>query len=87
MAPVSEARLELFHAIGDESSARVRRWVADHELLEQVRFRNVVYPEVMADLTARGGHGAPALWNGITLVSGADAVIAALSAWSDVGRG
>jgi hypothetical protein len=80
------ARFELFHAIGDESSARVRRWVADHELLETVRFRNVVYPEVQADLSARGGTTAPALWDGARLVSGADAVIAALQAFGDVGR-
>jgi hypothetical protein len=78
---------ELFHAVGDDSSAKVRRFVVERELLEAVRFRNVTYDEVRADLTARGGTGAPALWDGQTLVVGADAIIARLLAWSDVGRG
>jgi hypothetical protein len=58
----------------------VRKYVADHELLEMVRYRNVVYPEVMADLTARGGtaESVPALWDGERLHVGADAVIAVL---------
>ncbi len=47
-------KLELFHAIADRGSARVRNYIADHELLDRVRYRNVVYPEVMADLTPTG---------------------------------
>lgn len=78
---------ELFHAISDPGSARVRRYVVDHELSEVVRFRNVTYEEVRADLTARGGHDAPALWDGERLISGADVIIARLAAWRDVGRG
>lgn len=78
---------ELFHAVGDDSSAKVRRFVVDHELLDEVRFRNVTYDEVKADLVARGGTTAPALWDGKVLVTGADAIIARLLAWSDVGRG
>jgi hypothetical protein len=80
---------ELFHAIGDASSAKVRRFVVDHSLGEVVRFRNVSYPEVVVDLSARGGsvESLPALWNGAELVAGADAIIAVLMAWKDVGRG
>jgi hypothetical protein len=77
---------ELFHAIGDASSARVRKYVVDHELTEHLRFRNVTYEEVQADLTARGGTNAPALWDGEKLVQGADAIIARLVAFADVGR-
>ncbi|MCA2980164.1 MAG: hypothetical protein INH41_05450 [Myxococcaceae bacterium] len=77
---------ELFHAIADPSSARVRRWVVDHDYGEHVRFRNVSYPEVQADLSARGGAEVPALWDGRGLVAGADAVIARLRAHADVGR-
>jgi hypothetical protein len=77
---------ELFHAISDPSSARVRRYVQEHDLQEVVRFRNVTYPEVVADLTARGGQDAPALWDGQRLHNGADAVIARLEAHRDVGR-
>lgn len=72
---------ELFHAIGDASSALVRRFVVDQELDEVVRFRNVSYPEVQLDLSARGGGPLPALWDGVELVIGADAVIARLVAW------
>ncbi|MEW5740876.1 MAG: hypothetical protein AB1938_18295 [Myxococcota bacterium] len=77
---------ELFHAIADEGSARVRRYVKEHELLSELRFRNVTYPEVLADLTARGGKDVPALWDGTQLFQGADAIIARLDAHRDVGR-
>ena len=77
---------ELFHAIADPGSARVRQYVVDHELTEDVRFRNVTYEEVQRDLTAHGGATAPALWDGEKLFTGADAIIARLVAFSDVGR-
>ncbi len=77
---------ELFHAIADEGSARVRRWVTEHDLKDAVDFRNVSYPEAQAALTARGGGATPALWDGQRLFTGADAVIARLAAHRDVGR-
>ena len=77
---------ELFHAISDPSSARVRKYVVDHELTEIIRFRNVTYEEVQKDLTARGGTTAPALWDGEKLFTGAEAIIARLIAYADVGR-
>jgi hypothetical protein len=77
---------ELFHAIGDSSSARVRKYVVEHELTAEIRFRNVTYEEVQKDLTARGGTSAPALWDGEKLVQGAEAIIARLVAHADVGR-
>lgn len=80
------APFELFHAVTDASSARVRRYVVEHELEHAVRFRNVTYPEVQADLTARGGTDTPALWDGERLHRGADAAIARLDAFRDVGR-
>jgi hypothetical protein len=52
---------ELFHATNDAGSARARRYVTEHALVERVRFRNVFYPEVRADLAARGGTTTPAL--------------------------
>lgn len=69
---------ELFHAIGDPGSARARTFVVDYSLEGTVRFRNVFYPEVQADLRDRGGDSAPALWDGTRLVTGDAAVIAAL---------
>jgi hypothetical protein len=79
--------LELFHAITDPGSAKVRRYVVEHELGGAVRFRNVSYPEVQTDLAAHGGGATPALWDGHQLVVGADAIIARLDALRDVGRG
>ena len=77
---------ELFHAIADPGSARVRKYVVDHELTEAVRFRNVTYEEVQRDLAAHGGTAPPALWDGEKLFRGADAIIARLVAHADVGR-
>ena len=77
---------ELFHAIADPGSARVRNYVVDHDLTQSIRFRNVTYEEVRRDLTARGGTTTPALWDGEKLFSGAEAIIARLVAHSDVGR-
>jgi len=79
-------RLELFHRLDEPGSARVRRWVADHGLLEAVRFRNVFYPEAALALTAHGGGATPALWDGVRLFTGTDLVIARLQAALDVGR-
>jgi hypothetical protein len=81
-------KLELFHAIADRGCARVRRYVTDHDLLGAMRYRNVYYPEVVADLIRHGGSESalPALWDGERLHVGADAVIARLEAHRDVGR-
>jgi hypothetical protein len=78
--------LELFHRLDEPRSARVRRWVAEHGLLEAVRFRNVVYPEASADFASHGGSDTPALWDGERLFTGADLVIARLQAALDLGR-
>ncbi len=78
--------LELFHRLEEPRSARVRRWVVDHGLLEAVRFRNILYPEASADFAARGGSETPALWDGQRLFVGPDLVIARLQAVLDLGR-
>lgn len=77
---------ELFHAIADPGSGKVRKYVVDHELEASIRFRNVTYPEVQRDLMAHGGSTAPALWDGEKLFVGAEAIIARLIAHADVGR-
>jgi len=82
----AEPRLELFHRLEEPRSARARRWVVDHGLLEQVRFRNLLYPEAAADFAARGGSETPALWDGQRLFTGAELVIARLQAVLDLGR-
>jgi hypothetical protein len=72
------ANYELFHVIADPQSARVRKFVVENQLKDNVSFRNLVYPEVEADFVARGGKAAPALWDGTTLIEGADAILACL---------
>ena len=82
----ADSTLELFHVVADTGSAEVRRYITEHELEGWVRFRNLHYPEVQADFTARGGTTPPALWDGERLFQGAQAVIARLIAVLDVGR-
>jgi hypothetical protein len=72
--------IELFHATNDEGSAAARKLVVDLGLVERIRFRNIFYPEVQADLDARGGKATPAVWDGEKLLEGRDAVLAFLSA-------
>ena len=72
--------IELFHATNDEGSAEARKLVVDRDLVDKIRFRNVFYPEVRADLDARGGSGTPAIWDGEKLIGGRDAVLAFLRA-------
>ncbi len=79
------APFQLFHEIADPGSARVRRFVVEHGLVEEVQFRNVAYDEPKERLAELGGK-APALWDGQRLFVGADAAIARLKAHLDVGR-
>lgn len=78
--------LELFHVISEPASAKVRRYVVDYSLEDQVRFRNLVYQEVEKDFLARGGTLAPAIWDGERLIEGAEACIARLQRIVDIGR-
>ena len=72
--------IELFHATNDEGSAAARKLVVDRGLVDKIRFRNIFYPEVQADLDARGGKTTPAVWDGEKLIEGRDAVLAFLGA-------
>ena len=76
---------ELFHAIADAPSATARKLVISLGLEGKVRFRNAVYPEVQADLSARGGTLLPALWDGVALHQGLEQVDRELRAL--LGRG
>jgi hypothetical protein len=75
-----DATVWLFHATNDEGSAAARKRVVDRGLAEAIRFRNVFYPEVQADLAAHGGATTPAIWDGAQLIQGRDAVLAFLDA-------
>jgi hypothetical protein len=72
--------MELFYRIADADCAAARRAVLASPLRRNVKFRNVHYPEVQADLTARGGTRLPAFWDGAHLYQGLDAITAFLSA-------
>lgn len=78
--------LQLFHAIADRGSARVRRYVVEYQLEELLRFRNVAFEEALADLRAHGGEEVPALWDGAELHQGAERIISRLTQLVDVGR-
>jgi hypothetical protein len=75
-----EAAVWLFHATNDEGSAAARQRVVERGLVDAIRFRNVFYPEVQADLIAHGGKQTPAIWDGARLIEGRDAVLAFLDA-------
>ncbi len=75
-----DAAIWLFHATNDEGSAAARQRVVERALVDRIRFRNVFYPEVQADLVAHGGDGTPAIWDGVRLITGRDAVLAFLDA-------
>ena len=66
-------KYELFHEVAGVLSAAARR-VVERALEGRVRIRNIYYPEVAADFTARGGTRLPAVWDGEVLVEGEAAV-------------
>jgi hypothetical protein len=72
--------MELFYTIADQDCACARLAVMDRGVKPLVDFRNMYYPEVTHDFTARGGTKLPALWDGVTLHQGLDAVLRALPA-------
>ena len=72
--------IELFHATNDEGSAEARKLVVDRGLVDKIRFRNIFYPEVQADLDARGGRRRRRSGTATKLIEGRDAVLAFLAA-------
>ena len=81
-------RLELFHLLVHPGCSRVRKWVADHELVDAVHFRNLYFEEHLAALRSHGAteDDVPCVWDGEKLFQGPDACIARLQALLDVGR-
>ncbi len=75
-------RLELFHLIAEPESAAVRRRLTELGLMEQVDMRNVSFESHRGALQAHGGQRTPALWDGSTLHTGAEAIFAALQGLS-----
>lgn len=81
------AVFELFHQIANSGSAQVRRYLTEHGLAGEVKFKNIDFGQHLETLKGRGGDGrVPALWDGAVLHVGAEAIIARLKAHGDVGR-
>lgn len=76
--------MELFHRLAEPDSAAARKLVLDLGLEGRVTFRNVGFDSHRDALAARGGAATPALWDGVRLHEGLEAVRAALAA---AGRG
>jgi hypothetical protein len=74
--------VELFYTIADPDCAVARKAVVDRGLKSLVNFRNLHYPEVASDFTARGGVRLPALWDGVRLYQGLADVTAVLATLS-----
>ncbi len=83
---MSSRVLELFLREGEPSSARVREYVEDYALEDRVLARDVSQPAVRAEWLAFGGACVPALWDGVHLHEGAEAVLARLQAVVNLGR-
>jgi hypothetical protein len=69
---------ELFYIIADAGCAQARATVIEKGLKDKVDFRNLHYEEARRDYEARGGHEVPALWDGVALHQGLEAVLVAL---------
>jgi hypothetical protein len=69
---------ELFHEIVGEANVRVRREIVARGLKDRIDFRNVHYPPHRDGLAALGGSRTPALWDGVRLHEGEEAVLRAL---------
>ena len=78
--------LALFLREGEAPSARVREYVEDYALEDRVLERDVAQPAVRAEWLAFGGTRVPALWDGVHLHEGAEAVLARLQAVVNLGR-
>jgi len=81
-----EKSLQLFHELAHPPSAKVRRYIVDQALEDQVQFRNVSFEEARAELQRLGGESVPALWDGQRLYQGAELILIRLSQLVDVGR-
>ncbi|HYX91679.1 MAG TPA: hypothetical protein VE782_08955 [Myxococcaceae bacterium] len=70
----------------ERGSAKVLAFIADHAIQEFVRLRDVARDQARGDLERLGGTAIPALWDGERLYEGAEAAIARLMAFLNIGR-
>ena len=78
--------LELFIVPGDRGSEKVGVFVLDNYLDDLVTLRDASDPATAATFRARGGALLPALWTGEELISGAEAAMAYLQRFTNIGR-
>ena len=72
------SRPELFHRLAEEDSASVRRRATELGVIGSIGLRNVEFESHRAALAGHGGGRTPALWDGVRLHEGREAVEAAL---------
>jgi hypothetical protein len=78
--------LELYYQASERGSRKVLAFIEDHAMEEFVRLRDVEREEVRGEFQRRGGDVVPALWDSQRLHLGAEAVIARLIAFLNIGR-
>jgi hypothetical protein len=78
--------LELFYEEGGSGSARVLAFIEENGIAEFVRARDVAIEDARGDWERLRGSAVPALWDGERLYEGAEAVLARMMAFLDVGR-
>lgn len=78
--------LELFVAPDDRGSEKVRTFVQDHYLEDLVQLRDVSDARTRDAFLSAGGGTLPALWDGKRMTYGAEAAIAQLERFTNIGR-
>ncbi len=73
------SRPELFHRLAERDSASVRRRATELGVIGSITLRNVEFESHRAALAGYGGGLTPALWDGVRLHQGRQAVEAALA--------
>lgn len=75
---MAAVRADLFHRIAESDSAAVRRRASALGVLDRLELRNVEFDADRSALAVHGGSTTPALWDGVRLHVGREAVLAAL---------
>ena len=78
--------LAIFYQEGDGGSARVLTFIEEHGIQDLVVARDIAFADARAAFDRLRGSSTPALWDGERMHQGAEAVLARLMAFLNVGR-
>ena len=78
--------LELFYRERERGSARVLAFIEEHAIADRVLTRDVAQADAREGWYRLSGSTTPALWDGERWYEGAEAVLARLVAFLNVGR-